>query len=224
MGPRRRDLRFTTTGIFQMNGKCQIHPVRWSLFSSKNHHCLIEQRRLGFVNNIGNINLLILPLFLGICFFMGSCATDRAPMDLVKYVNQDILDIAQLEQKALESYASVTGKNYTTNARVYEALKDHVIPHYRQFVDLLRDINPKTQEVRELHGIYIRGTEYLYKGFRQKMLGLEIRDVVLVRAANRQIEKGRVETDKWRKELADLCRHYGVAEKVEKKKWWGFGK
>jgi hypothetical protein len=223
-GPRRRDLRFTTTGKFQMNGKCQIHTVRWSIFSSKNHHCLIEQRLLGFVNNIGNINLLILPFFLGICFFMGSCATDRATMDLVKYVNQDILDIAQLEQKALESYASVTGKNYTTNARVYKALKDDVIPHYRQFVDLLRDINPKTQEVRELHGIYIRGTEYLYKGFREKMFGLEIRDVYLVRAANTQIEKGRVETDRWRKELADLCRHYGVAEKVEKKKWWGFGK
>ena len=78
-------------------------------------------------------------------------------MDLVKYVNQDILDIAQLEQKALESYSSVTGKNYTTNARIYKALKDDVIPHYRHFVDLLRDINPKTQEVRELHGIYIRG-------------------------------------------------------------------
>jgi len=96
-------------------------------------------------------------------------------------------------------------------------LKNDVIPHYRQFVDLLRDINPKTQEVRELHGIYIRGTECLYKGFREKMFGLEIRDVYLVRAANRQIEKGRVETDRWRKELADLCKHYGVAEKVEKK-------
>jgi hypothetical protein len=205
-------------------GKCQIHPVRGSLFSSKNHNGLNEQRRLGFVNNMGYINLLILPFFLSICFFIWSCATDRATMDLVKYVNQDILDIAQLEQKALESYASVTGKNYTTNARLYEALKDDVIPHYRQFVDLLRDINPKTQEVRELHGIYIRGTEYLYKGFREKMFGLETRDVYLVRAANRQIEKGRVETDKWRKELADLCRHYGVAEKVGKKKWWGFGK
>ena len=49
------------------------------------------------INNIGDINLLILPFFLSIFFFMGSCATDRATMDLVKYVNQDILDIAQLE-------------------------------------------------------------------------------------------------------------------------------
>ncbi len=176
------------------------------------------------INNIGDINLLILLFFLSICFFVGSCATDRTNMDLVKYVNQDILDIAQLEQKALESYASVTGKNYTTNARIYEALKDDVIPHYRHFVDLLRDINPETQEVRELHGIYIRGTEYLYKGFREKMFGLETKDMYLIRAANRQIEKGRVETDRWRKKLADLCKSYGVAENVEKKKWWSFGK
>lgn len=209
---------------FPFHGRGKNSDMAKKTFILNKFYNLRDVRRLGFVNNIGDINLLILPFFLSIWFFMGSCATDRATMDLVKYVNQDILDIAQLEQKALESYASVTGKNYTTNARVYEALKDDVIPHYRQFVDLLRDINPKTQEVRELHGIYIRGTECLYKGFREKMFGLEIRDVHLVRAANRQIEKGRVETDKWRKELADLCRHYGVAEKVEKKKWWGFGK
>ena len=180
--------------------------------------------RLGFIIPTGHINLLMLPFFLSICFFIWGCATDRVTMDLIKYVNQDILNIAQLEQKALESYASVTGKNFTSNSRVYEALKDDVIPHYRQFIDFLRDIHPKTKEVQELHGIYIRGTETLYRGFREKMFGLKTRDTHLVRAANGQIERGRVETDKWLKELADLSRAHGVAEKVEKKKWWHFEK
>ena len=138
-------------------------------------------------------------------------------MDLVEYVNQGILDIAQLEQKALECYASVTGKNYTTDTEVHKALKNDVIPHYGQFVNLMRDINPKTQEVKKLHGIYIRGAEYLYKGFKGKMLSIEKKDVYLIRAANKQIEKGRVETEKWQKKLTDLCEKYGVGERVEKK-------
>ena len=158
-----------------------------------------------------------MPFILGFFSFFMSCATDRSAMDLVEYVNQDILDIAQLEQKALESYASVTGKNYTKDEKVYEALKNDVIPHYGQFIDLLNDINPKTRDVRELHGIIVRGTEYLYNGFKTKMSGIEKKDKYLIREANRQIEKGRAETDKWRKKLEDLCKNYGVAEKVEKK-------
>jgi len=180
--------------------------------------------QLGFFNHMGHINFLKLSFFLSLFFFIWGCATDRVALDLIKYVNQDILDIAQLEQKALESYASVTGKNFISNSNVYEALKDDVIPHYRQFIDLLRDIHPKTQEVQELHGIYIRGTEALYRGFREKMFGLKTRDAHLIRAANGQIEKGRVETDKWRKELADLSSAHGVGEKAEKKRWWHFGK
>ena len=202
----------------------QMYPFTYLKIRVQGPRGSLFKKRLGFVNHMGHINLPILPFILSLCFFIWGCATDRVTMDLIKYVNQDILDIAQLEQKALESYASVTGKNFTSNSRVYEALKDDVIPHYRQFIDLLRDIHPKTQEVRELHGIYIRGTETLYRGFREKMFGLKTRDTHLVRAANGQIEKGRVETDKWRKELADLSRAHGVAEKAEKKKWWHFGK
>ena len=205
--------------------KCHVkHQTKYELTSF--HHSIIPftrpkrrpcKKRL-FLNKLQNFldtSLMSLPSILCLFAFLMGCAADRAAMDLVEYVNQDILDIAQLEQKALESYASVTGKKYTTEKKVYEALKNDVIPHYGQFVDLLNDIDPKTRDVKELHGMYVKGAEYLYNGFKAKMAGIEKMDPYLIREANQQIDKGRVETEKWRMTLMDLCKKYRVTDKVE---------
>jgi len=156
-------------------------------------------------------------LFFGglLCFFLVSCVTDKVARDLVDYVNQGILSIAELERSSLERYASVRGKNYTTDQRVYEALRDDVIPQYKRFLELLREINPNTEEVRKLHGIYIRGAEDIYRGFKKKMFGLEKKDEHLIRLANEQIEKGREENEKWRRELLALNKAHGIKQEDE---------
>jgi hypothetical protein len=156
---------------------------------------------------------LFLPVFLGLFLFMGSCATNRVSHDLVEYVNQGILGIVELEKRSLESYASVIGKNYTTAERVYETLKNDVIPQYGRFVELLREIVPETEEVMKLHRIYVRGAEDILSGFKAKMVGIEAKQEPLILTANRQIEKGRIETEKWRRELMKMYKMYGVAEK-----------
>ncbi len=157
--------------------------------------------------------------FLGVFFLLGGCATtDPVAVDLVNYVNQGVLSIAGLERSALESYAAVTGKNYTTEQKVYVALRDKVIPEYERFYDRLRDIRPTTKEVAELQRIYVRGADYLLNGFRAKMLGIEKKDPILIQAANQQIQKGRVENEKWREKLYALYKEHGVKEKEEKEK------
>lgn len=161
-------------------------------------------------------NTCLVALFCwGVCFFLLGCVAHEVTLDLIDYVNQGILGIADLEKRSLERYGSVTGKNYTTDERVYKALKHEVIPEYKRFLELLRGINPKTDEVKKLHGIYIRGAQYLYRGFKTKMLGLEKEDEHLIRAGNEQIEKGRIENEKWRKTLMGLYEKYGIAEKEE---------
>ena len=156
-------------------------------------------------------------LLMGVCLFLVCCASNKAGLELVNYVNQGILGIADLERISLEHYASVTGKNYTTDQRVYDALKDQVIPVYKRFLDGLRDISPKDQALKKLHGIYIRGAELLYSGFKMKMLGIEKKDKNLIILSNEKIEKGRVENERWRKELMALSKQHGVAEEKKVK-------
>ena len=62
------------------------------------------------------ISILFISLFLSCSseksYTGGKLITGPAASDIVNYVNQGILAIAELEEKSLESYASVTGKNY----------------------------------------------------------------------------------------------------------------
>jgi hypothetical protein len=146
-------------------------------------------------------------------FLFASCAKDPVAIDLVEYVNRDILNISQLEVASLESYASVTGPNYTSDQALLKALQEFVVPNYGRFLKLLRDVHPVREEIIPLHRTYIRGAEHLYSGFKTLMLGVETQDAHLVEEANRRIEEGRVLNQQWRRELLALYEKHGIKQK-----------
>ncbi|MDB9822435.1 hypothetical protein OAC89_01910 [Deltaproteobacteria bacterium] len=161
------------------------------------------------------ISVLIICVFLAGCtsdrFGSGSFTTGSAAKELVNYVNQGILRIEELEKRSLESYASVTGENYTTDERAYEELKDVVIPIYKRFLDGLKSINPENEDIKRVHGIYIRGAESMYDGFKTKMLGIENKNEPIKIQGNEKIVYGREEIERWQLELEALCKEQGVA-------------
>jgi hypothetical protein len=138
------------------------------------------------------------------------CATDPVAIDLTNYVNQGVLQIAELEQKSLERYASVTGPNYKSDEEVYGTLDKWVIPLYTRFLDGLRKLRPETQEVRELHRVYIMGSESLLDGFKTLRMAIELKDPSLIRSVNEKLKNGRLENERWRRELAGLANKYGL--------------
>ena len=150
---------------------------------------------------------------------------DPVRTDIATYVNQGILNIAELEQKSLERYAAVTGPNYTTPERVYDALKNDVIPLYRRFLKGLREIRPETEEVKKVHRTYILGAEYLYQGFKEKMYGIELNNETVIISANQKIERGALENRKWQEEFFALAQKHGLRKEKERKmyalmEWW----
>ena len=155
----------------------------------------------------------IFSFILGMCFFMVCCATNKSAFDLVDYINQGILMIAEPEMKSLERYGSVTGKNYTTDQKLSEALNNYIIPNYKRFLDLLRTINPQTEEIKRVHVIYVRGAELLYRGFQILLIGVDKNDTDIVMLANEKIIKGRLEIEKWKKEIIVLHKKYGIIVK-----------
>jgi len=142
------------------------------------------------------------------------CATDRVAMDLTEYMNQGILHISELENKSLIRYASINCENCDiTDKEIYHTLKYEVIPTYKRFLYLLRNINPATEEVTQLHAVYIRGAEMIFRGFKIKLIGLEKKDPNIVVTANDKIDSGMMETYEWNKKLAALSKQHGVGPK-----------
>jgi hypothetical protein len=156
------------------------------------------------------IKIIALIFALALAFLSSGCATDKVALDLTNYLNQGVLNIAELEEKSLAHYASVTGTNYKNDQTTYEALRDYVIPLYKRFIRGLRALQPETQEVRDLNRIYIDGADSLLEGFKLILLAIETQDSSLIRPANDYLEKGRLENERWRKELIALAGKHDV--------------
>jgi len=170
----------------------------------------------GGKNLFGKTKNILLIFGLALACICAGCATDKVALDLTNYLNQGVLNIAELEEKSLARYAAVTGSNYRDDQTTLEALRDYVIPLYRKFIRGLRALQPETQEVRELNRIYVDGADSLLEGFKLVMLAIEKQDASLIRPANEYLEKGRLENERWRNEVIALAGKHGV--KAQEKK------
>lgn len=155
----------------------------------------------------------LIPLITGCATNMGS---NEIANDITKYANEGLLNIEELERKPLEAYSGVIGTHYKNEQEVYDTLKNKVIPIYERFVNELRDIHPSEEEVKMVHGQYIRAAEKILNGFKVKMLGIEINNEKMILGANKTIEQGNVEIQQWRDDFTALCTKYGVGQ--EKKR------
>jgi hypothetical protein len=135
-----------------------------------------------------------------------SCAVKPKQESLANYVNRDILSIGQIELEAFQRYAAVTGKNYTTDQAVYNALKNEVIPVYKRFAHLLNQIQipPDDMELAKAHGYYRKGSKKILKGLEMKLHGIEAKNEVLISLGNQRINAGIQDTLKWRDQILNL--------------------
>lgn len=159
----------------------------------------------------------ILIFSISAIFLLGGCAINRGltspvTVNLVNYINQGILSIAELEKKSLERYASVTGKNYTTDQRIHDELKGFIIPTYERFVNGLKAITPGDPEIQRAHATYVNAADLMLKGFREKLTGIEQNNDKIIIEGNLKIEKARDENEQWRKRIMTLYKKYGIAE------------
>ena len=149
-------------------------------------------------------------MFFMILSVVYGCAPKPVAKELVNYINQDVLSIAELEEIALTSYASVSGENYQSDQLFYQTLKINVLPVYKRFVSLLHEIDPQSEPVRNLHAIYSRAAETRLRGFETVMIGLYNRDIEMIHAANKMLAKGEEETERWRNELKKMYESYDI--------------
>jgi len=143
---------------------------------------------------------------------IGGCAVDPKKESLANYVNHDILAIASIESVAFERYAAVTGKNYTTDQAVYIALRDEVIPVYKRFNHLLNRVDLEDEEVARVHGLYLKGSRKVLKGFELKLYGIADKDEAVIILANKQIDEGIKKTLTWRDQVLALAGERGLRD------------
>ena len=148
------------------------------------------------------------------CLWLFGCAPGAVEKDLVNYINQDVMGVVAVEKAALARYADVSGENYVSDQELYDTLKREVVPTFTEFVNVLHQIEPATDAVKQLHARFINGATYRLRGFQTIMGGIRLQDAQVIRAANSLLDEGALEIEKWRLELQQLYDTYGIRQKT----------
>lgn len=123
--------------------------------------------------------------------FLVGCGQDPVQKDLIDYMNNKLAPLAETEAQIADSYDSVIGENYTSDEETYKVLTEDVMPKYRDFVLKLEEIQPQTQEVREVHELYVTAVNKQYNAIVQMIAAIEHQDTNLVVEANQKLDEGR---------------------------------
>ena len=79
---------------------------------------------------------------------------DPVKEDLLDYMSNHMPPLASLEKQATEAY-NVRCKTASNADEAVKVLTEEAMPRYNELIQATEKVQPKTQEVREVHEIYI---------------------------------------------------------------------
>lgn len=149
---------------------------------------------------------------LGFLFLGFSSCSNQVSDDLLDYINKQLPKVADNESKAVESYESVSGENYTDDESMYYEIRDEVVPVYRKFIDQLELISEEleTEEVQKVHEKYIEAANVQYAAFMLILSALDHQDYNEMAEANEKLDKGRKLMREYKSDLKKICKENNV--------------
>ncbi|WP_342043204.1 hypothetical protein [Bacillus sp. OTU2372] len=152
----------------------------------------------------------LLAIVLPFILLLSGCFSDPVQDDLLNYVNKEMKQAGKLEAAAVSAYEGVSGANYQDDQTMYDALTKEVIPNYNEFIKELDSVKIETDELQEIHEIYIVGADIQYKAFVTIKQALEEQDPALVQEANDMLADARNHIRDYKNKLNKLAKDHDV--------------
>jgi hypothetical protein len=146
---------------------------------------------------------------------LAGCLGGPVQDDILNYVNDELSTARDLEVQAITSYEGVSGANYQDDQTMYDALVNKVIPNYTEFIKELESVTIETEELEEIHALYIAGAKLQYDGFLIVVEALEKQDANLIEEANKLLNEGRETINDYNAKMKELAKEHDV--KLEEK-------
>ncbi|AST91880.1 hypothetical protein BC6307_11625 [Sutcliffiella cohnii] len=154
-------------------------------------------------------------LFLSMCLLVSGCFSASVEKDITEYVNEGLLPLADLEEEAIDLFDSVVGYNYTDDYTLYDTLNLEVIPRYQKLLNELEKLKPNTEEVQQVHDIYVSGAKKQYEAMMLILDGIEFQDVSIIEEANLRLAEGRTIIREFQIKLDALIEEYELEMEVD---------
>ena len=149
-------------------------------------------------------------LILGlISLFLTGCSSNKVREDIEVY-SEEISKLEPKETKAINELNSVIGENYTSDPITYDHVMNTVLPLYSEFIKELEEIQPETEEVSDVHELYIQAVNTQHQAMLKLISALNNQDINEVNESNALFSEGRTKIREYRKELKSLAKEHDL--------------
>ncbi|MDQ1004469.1 vacuolar-type H+-ATPase subunit I/STV1 [Neobacillus niacini] len=155
------------------------------------------------------VKRLLAGVVFGLLLVLSGCG-GGVQDDILNYLNEEMKTAQTLEEKAVSAYEAVAGVNYTDDQTMYDALVNEVIPNYTDLISELETVSIESEELKEVHKIYLSGAKLQYTAFEKIIEALEKQDASLVEEANQLLNEGRLQIEDYNDKLDELAKEHNV--------------
>lgn len=130
--------------------------------------------------------------------------------DLLDYINKDIVELAEVEDRMLASYNSVSGVNYVDDLTMYTEINTNTIPLCQELNQKTLEIVPVDKEISDAHGIYRNYVTKMLNAFVMMNSAMENGDYDKVAEANDLLAEANDLAVQYQQEIRRLARERNV--------------
>lgn len=156
--------------------------------------------------NIYKKNIFLFFTAMLLCISLTGC-DNEVKDDFKHFLNVDLLTISSFESEAIDAFNAISKENQSSETyyqKLYSILTKTSIPQYQKFVDALSKAKPTTNDVKQLHQIYLKGANKQLESFKLFKEGIEEKNEYKISEANRLLAESKTYMNAYLKSAIDL--------------------
>ena len=149
---------------------------------------------------------LLLMVVMSVTLLAG-CGTDPVYEDLSNYLNVEMVEVNADYEKITAEVG--TWETLEDDNAIKKSIDDTLLPLVNGSLEKLTEINPATEEVKEIKDKYVKMMDAYKASFEFLAEGCETQDEATINAGNEKLEEALELLDEYNKALEDLAKEHG---------------
>ena len=151
--------------------------------------------------------IFALLLMVVMSFTLLTGCSDPVYDDLENFLNVEMKEVTENYTKITTEVG--TWETLEDDAAIKKSIDDTLLPLVNGSLEKLKDINPETEEVKEIKDKYVKMLNAYKASFETLSEGCETQDEATINTGNEKLEEALELLDDYNKALEDLAKEYG---------------
>jgi len=130
--------------------------------------------------------------------------------EITDYIVNNMRPITESLDNVMSDFSTVSTNYADSYGGLLTAIEKDIIPKFSQIIKKLEKVNPKTEELRNIHQIFVRVCKDMLSGLELLKKGLKNENPDLMTEANDKLTKAGNDLETYKEKLTALSKKHNV--------------